>query len=79
MWELAVNYAWHTHNLYPLTRNASRNGKGPRPLQELSQNNVDETECDRRIEYILAYAGTAVVLPVLTVVSGILHVHMYSY
>jgi hypothetical protein len=34
-----------------LARNASRNGQGPRPLTQISSGNVDESECNRRIEY----------------------------
>ena len=40
---------WQVHNLYPLSRNATSSGRGPRPLTEMSKNYVDESECDRRI------------------------------
>jgi hypothetical protein len=51
MWQVVMQYAWTVHNLYPLARNASRNGQGPRPLTQISSGNVDESECNRRIEY----------------------------
>eukprot|EP01047_Picozoa_sp_COSAG01_P005770 COSAG01_NODE_201_length_22135_cov_408.324288_6_plen_206_part_00 len=60
-WEAAVKYVWSVHNLYPLSRNASRNGRGPRPLTQMSQNHVDEAECDRRIEYSIPPGSLAFV------------------
>ena len=44
-----------------MPRNASRNGRGPRPLTQMSQNHVDEAECDRRIEYSIPPGSLAFV------------------
>jgi hypothetical protein len=49
MWQFVMHYVWQVHNLYPLSRNATSSGRGPRPLTEMSKNYVDESECDRRI------------------------------
>ena len=51
MWREAIEYAWHVHNLLCLTRNASPEGNGPRPLTQISDNNIDQEECDRRKDY----------------------------
>jgi hypothetical protein len=51
MWEHCVDYVWQTHNLYPLKRNATASGRGPRPLTQISDNHIDEDECERRIEH----------------------------
>eukprot|EP01047_Picozoa_sp_COSAG01_P019973 COSAG01_NODE_1126_length_11588_cov_40.954652_9_plen_501_part_00 len=46
---------------YPLSRNAPRNGRGPRPMTQMSKNHVDEDECDRRIEYSIPPGALAFV------------------
>eukprot|EP01047_Picozoa_sp_COSAG01_P026773 COSAG01_NODE_1737_length_9362_cov_165.799309_2_plen_324_part_00 len=51
MWEESVNYGWHCHNLYPLTRNVSPGGKGPACITTISHNMVDYEMVQRRIEY----------------------------
>ena len=61
MWESVTDYVWKVHNLYPLSRNATRNGRGPRPLTQMSKNHVDEDECDRRIEYSIPPGALAFV------------------
>ena len=61
MWREAVEYAWHVHGLLCLTRNASPQGNGPRPLQQLSRNNIDAEECDRRKDYSIPPGSLALV------------------
>lgn len=61
MWREAVEYAWHVHGLLCLTRNASPKGNGPRPLQQLSRNNIDAEECDRRKDYSIPPGSLALV------------------
>ena len=65
MGQIVMQYAWTVHNLYPLARNASRSGQGPRPLTQISNANVDESECDRRIEYAVQPGTWAYVLNAL--------------
>ena len=61
MWREAVEYAWHVHGLLCLTRNASPQGNGPRPLQQLSRNNIDAEECDRRKDYSIPPGSLALI------------------
>ena len=51
MWEEAVNYVWFIRQHTVTKRAASPHGKGPAPITELSDNNVDYAECDRRKDY----------------------------
>ena len=44
MWREAIEYAWHVCSLLCLTRNASPKGNGPRPLTQISDNNIDAEE-----------------------------------
>eukprot|EP01043_Picozoa_sp_COSAG02_P039833 COSAG02_NODE_3174_length_7227_cov_30.253227_3_plen_131_part_00 len=46
---LAVDHAVWTLNLVPMSKKLSRDGTGPRPLQELSRWNVSVKECDARL------------------------------
>ena len=50
-WEEAVNYVWFIRQHTVTSRVASPKGRGPAPITELSQNNVDDYECDRRKDY----------------------------
>ena len=61
MWREAIEYAWHVHNLLCLTRNASPKGNGPRPLTQISDNNIDAEECDRRKDYSIPPGSLALV------------------
>ena len=61
MWREAIEYTWHVHNLLCLTRKASPRGNGPRPLQEISRNNIDAEECDRRKDYSIPPGSLALV------------------
>ena len=49
-WDLAVDHAVYLINLMPMSRNLSRDGTGPRPLQEISRWRVSLDECDKRLE-----------------------------
>ena len=49
MWQYAVDYCFFVRDLVCIVRKAAPDGHGPRPLQELSMNNVSEYECDRRL------------------------------
>ena len=51
MWEEACNFGWYVRQHNVVTRKASPQGRGPAPITELSCNNVDDYECDRRKEY----------------------------
>lgn len=51
MWEEAVDFVWFIRQHTVTKRVASPHGKGPAPLTELSRNNVDYAECDRRKDY----------------------------
>ena len=50
-WEEAVNYVWFIRQHTVTSRVASPKGRGPAPITELSSNNVDDYECDRRKDY----------------------------
>ena len=51
MWEEAVNFVWFIRQHTVTKRVASPHGKGPAPITELSNNNVDYEECARRKDY----------------------------
>ena len=51
MWEEAVNYCWFIRNITVTARMASARGRGQAPITIISNNNVDDYECDRRRDY----------------------------
>ena len=51
MWEEAVGFCWFIRNHTVTSRAASARGRGPTPITILSNNNVDDYECDRRRDY----------------------------
>ena len=49
--EEAFDHAVYLRRLTCMSRNASKDGEGPRPLQELSRNRISTRECDKWLHY----------------------------
>ena len=56
-WEEAFDHAVYLRRLTCMQRKASKDGEGPRPLQELSRNRISTKECDKQRAVVAAKVG----------------------